>query len=372
MKRFLTAFITTLFLTTSVFAFTTTAEFVHVVDYQTGAILLSKNADQKMFPSSMAKLMTAYVVFGKLKAGSLSLTDELPVSEKAWRMGGSKMFVEVGKKIKVEDLIRGMIIQSGNDACITLAEGIAGTEEAFAGMMNEKAKEMGMKNSHFTNSTGWPDPELYTTSEDLSILAKHLISEFPEYYRFYSETDFLFNGIKQSNRNPLLYANIGADGLKTGHTDIAGYGLTGSAIQNGRRLIMVVNGFKTIKDRTEEAPLILDWAFRNFENIKIFSAGQEVDNAKVWLGESATVPLKIESDIQMTVAKSEKKDLVTKVELMEPVPAPIKAGDKIARLIINTGDGNPMTYDLVAAKDVNKLGPVSRLRAVISHVLWGK
>ena len=225
----------------------TQAEEAFLVDFQTGAVLLDKNADVRMPPSSMSKMMTAYMVFERLKDGRLSLDDELPVSEKAWRKGGSKMFVEVGDQVRVEDLLRGVIVQSGNDACIVLAEGLAGSEEAFAEQMTAKGREIGLTGSNFTNATGWPDENHYVTARDLATLAERIIVDHPEYYHYYSEKEFTWNDIRQGNRNPLLYRNVGADGLKTGHTEAAGYGLTASAMQNGRRLLLVVNGLPSVR-----------------------------------------------------------------------------------------------------------------------------
>jgi len=256
-----------------------------LMDFQTGTVLEAKNADDRMTPSSMAKLMTSYVVFDALKTGKLSLDDQLTVSRKAWQeggaaSGGSTMFLDPGSKVKVEDLVRGMIIQSGNDACIVLAEGLAGSEEAFAAMMNDKAKQLGLTNTHFVNSTGLPDPDQYMSARDLAVLAKRIVTDHPEYYSLYSETSFTYNNITQGNRNPLLYrVGSGADGLKTGHTESAGFGLTASAVRNGRRLILVANGLSTMKDRDEESSKLLDYGFREFGNRALFTAGETVNRS---------------------------------------------------------------------------------------------
>ena len=235
-----------------------------VVDFQTGATLLEKDADVSMPPASMSKVMTIYLVFQRLKDGRLNLDDELPVSEKAWRMGGSKMFVKVGNRVRIEDLIRGVIVASGNDACIVLAEGLAGTEAAFAEEMTRTAREIGLTNSTFANATGWPDPNQRMTARDLATLAHRIITDFPEYYHYFSETEFTWNGIRQSNRNPLLFKSIGADGLKTGHTKEAGFGLTASAVQGERRLILVLSGMSSQKERSEESARIMAWGFLEF------------------------------------------------------------------------------------------------------------
>ena len=257
-----------------------------LVDMTTGAVLFEKNADQPMPPASMSKIMTAHVVFTKLRDGKLKLDDTLPVSENAWRKGGcvsdgSTMCLKLGERAKVADLIRGVIVQSGNDACIVLAEGISGSEEAFVAEMNKQAKEIGLQHSVFRNSTGLPDPEHRMTARDLTILAENLITEFPEYYEIYSEKSFTYNGIKQGNRNPLLYKNIGADGLKTGHTKEAGYGLTASAKQGDRRLILVVTGLPSMQARAEESERLMDYGFRSFENVTLVRAGEVVDSADV-------------------------------------------------------------------------------------------
>ena len=231
----------------------TTAQTLYIVDYQTGAVLADKNSSGRIEPASLTKMMTAYLIFEALKSGKLKLTDTFPVSERAWRMQGSKMYVELNNSIKLEDLMRGIIVQSGNDACIVVAEGMAGSEEAFADRMNAKAKEFAMTGTHFVNSNGWPDPNHYTTARDLEILARHLIADYPEYYHYFSELNYTYHGIKQGNRDPLLYKNVGADGIKTGHAEGPGYSLVSSGQQNGRRIIMVVQGLDSKQSRSDEA-----------------------------------------------------------------------------------------------------------------------
>src|SRR5579872_880191 len=247
----------------------TAAKHAIIVDFDTGAVLLDKGAEDRIPPASMSKIMTAYVVFEHLRKGSLKLDDLLPVSEKAWATGGSKMFVKVNTRVKVEDLLRGMIIQSGNDACIVLAEGIAGSEPAFVEEMNKAAEKLGLAASHFHNVTGLPDPEHYMSARDLATLARRLIVDFPEYYHYDSEKEFTYNGIKQGNRNPLLYQDLGADGMKTGHTDEAGYGLTASVIRNGRRIIMVLSGMSSMKERGTESAKLIEWAYREFSYVHL-------------------------------------------------------------------------------------------------------
>ncbi len=348
-----------------------------LIDFQTGAVLGAKDADKPMPPSSMSKLMTAYMAFQALKSGRISLDDELTVSRYAWQQGGaasggSTMFLNPNSRVKVEDLLRGMIVQSGNDACIVLAEALAGSEEAFAEQMNAKAKELGMTNSHFMNATGLPHEEHYMSPRDLATLARHLITEFPEYYSLYSETSFTYNNITQGNRNPLLYrVGSGADGLKTGHTSIAGYGLTGSAIRNGRRLILVANGMDSMKDRDEETAKLLDWGFREFTNRSLFTAGEVVTDAEVWLGDTGSVNLVIPKDVMVTVPRASSQALEVKVVYQGPIPAPIAKGKEVAKVVITGKDLEPIEIPLQAAADVGRLGYIGRLKAAASYIVFG-
>jgi len=353
-------------------ALETAAREAFLVDLGTGAVLLDKNADERMPPASMSKIMTVYMVFSRLKSGRLSLDDELPVSEKAWRKGGSKMFVEVGNRVRVEDLLRGVIIQSGNDACIVLAEGLSGSEEAFAQDMNRAAAEIGLTGSHFANSTGWPDPEHWMTARDLAVLAEHLILDFPEYYHLYSELEFTWADIRQTNRNPLLYKNIGADGLKTGHTEEAGYGLTASAVRGDRRLVLVVTGLDSVRARAEESERLLEWGFREFDNYKLLSAGETIAEAAVWLGQSETVPLTAAKDVVVTLARNARPEMKVTLAYDGPVAAPIKAGDTIARLIVTAPDSKTVEVPLMAAQDVEKLGAFGQVTAAAKYMIFGK
>ncbi|MFO1189191.1 MAG: D-alanyl-D-alanine carboxypeptidase family protein [Alphaproteobacteria bacterium] len=342
-----------------------------LVDFNTGAVLLEKNADQRMPPSSMSKIMTAYMLFEKLKRGDVRMTDEFTVSERAWRMGGSKMFVMVGTRVKVEDLIRGIIIQSGNDACVVVAENLAGTEEAFAEQMNRRARELGLKDSNFRNATGWPDPDHYMTARDLAILAKRLITDFPEYYHFYKELNFTYNGIRQGNRNPLLYQNIGADGLKTGHTEEAGYGLTASVVRGDRRLILVVNGLRSMNERGQETGRLMDYGFREFENYALFKKGDNIDKAPVWLGAEASVPLVMERDVVMTMPRRARPQMKVVAQFEGPVPAPVAKGDPIGKLVISAPGVTALEVPLVAGGSVDRLGLFGRVGAALRHLVWG-
>jgi serine-type D-Ala-D-Ala carboxypeptidase (penicillin-binding protein 5/6) len=348
----------------------TAAKWGLIVDFNSGATLLDKDADVPMAPSSMTKLMTAYIVYSALKSGKLRLTDELPVSERAWRMGGSKMFVQIGTSVKVEDLIRGMIVQSGNDACIVLAEAIAGSEEQFADLMNQKAKELGLTNSHFKNATGWPDPDHRMSCRDMATLAARIIRDFPEYYHYDSEKTFKYNGIEQGNRNPLVQKGA-ADGLKTGHTEEGGYGLVASSQRNGRRVILVLNGMTSMHQRAEESERLMEWAFREFEDVTLFTAGDVVDRAPVWLGSSPTVPLVGGHDLIVTMPRNWRKNATISVSYEAPLRAPVARGDAVGKLTVS-GQGVPaMDVPLLAGADVPKLGLPGRAISVVSHYVTG-
>ena len=338
-----------------------------MIDFDTGAVLLEKNVDERMPPASMSKLMTMYVVFEMLKTGRLRLDQMLPVSERAWRMGGSKMFVQIGNQVPVEALARGVIVQSGNDACIVLAEGISGSEAQFAELMNETARRIGLRASNFRNSTGWPDPEHRMTARDLAILARRIIADHPEYYRFYNERSFRWSDITQENRNPTLARVPGADGLKTGHTEEAGFGLTASAMRGGRRLILVVNGLPSMRARAEESERLLEWGFREFDNVVIFRAAETVEEAPVWLGERPTVPLVAGRDLVLTLPRQWRRSLQARVRYEGPIPAPVAKGQELGRLVVS-GQGVPeMQVPLFAGADVDRLGLLPRIPVVIGR-----
>lgn len=351
---------------------------VLVMDYHTGFVMFERAPDERMPPSSMSKIMTAYMVFKAVKEGKLSLEDTLPVSERAWRMQGSKMFVPLNGRVKVEDLIRGMIVQSGNDACIVLAEALAGSEEAFAEQMNVEAQRLGMRASNFRNSTGWPDPEHYTTARDLAVLAKRVIDDFPEYYRYYREIEFVYGRdertgreIRQGNRNPLLYRNIGADGIKTGHTEAAGFGLTASAQRDGRRVIAVFNGWASMRARAEESERMIDWAFREFQTYRLFSAGQEIDRTDVWLGLKSSVPLLAGQDVAITMPRRLRNQLQARISYDSPVPAPILAGQQLGRISLSAPGLPTLEFPLLAQEGVERLGFSGRLGAAVNYLIFG-
>ncbi|QDO99074.1 D-alanyl-D-alanine carboxypeptidase [Ferrovibrio terrae] len=356
----------------------TLAKQMILLDYDTGTVIFEKNADELMPPSSMSKLMTAFMVFEQLEAGKLRMDDMLPVSEKAWRIQGSKMFVPIGGRVKVEDLLKGVIVQSGNDACIVLAEGIAGTEERFAEMMTERGKQLGLKSSTFRNASGWPDPQHLMTARDLAILAQQIIARHPQYYHFYSQKEFTYGidgatkkPITQGNRNPLLYKDGGADGLKTGHTEAAGYGLTASAKRGDRRLIMVFNGLKSMNERSREAERLLELGFSQFDNYKLFTAGAVVDEADVWLGNAGRIPLVIDRNLALTLPRQTKGNIKVTVSYDNPIPAPIAKGTPVAKLTVMNRDTVVSEVPLLAGADVQQLGFTGRIGAAVSYLLWG-
>jgi len=342
-----------------------------LIDLSTDTVLFEKNPDEQVPTASMSKVMTMFMVFEALKQGRLSLDDKLPVSERAWRMQGSKMFVELGNQIPVEDLIRGVIVQSGNDACMVFAEALAGTEEAFAAAMTKRAHELGMTRSNFMNASGWPHPEHYSTARDLATLAKALIRSYPEYYHFYSETEYTYHGIRQMNRNPLLYRNMGVDGLKTGHTEEAGYGLIASAERDGRRLLLVVGGLPNMQARADESARLLEWGFRNFASHQLFLAGEKVDSLPVWLGNADTVDLVVPEAVKLTLTHDQRRQMVVKVVANAPVAAPIQQGSPVGTLVVEAPDFDGLKIPLVAAEGVDRLGLFGRIGAAANYLVFG-
>ena len=353
-------------------AFETTGKQIILYDMSTDTVLLEKNADMLMSPSSMSKIMTIYKVFEKLKDGDLSLNDKFKVSEKAWRKGGSKMFVKLNSRVKVEDLIRGVIVQSGNDATIVIAEGLSGTEGFFADELNKTAKELGMLNSNFTNASGWPDPNHLTTARDLTRLAISTIQDFPEFYHYYEEKTFSFNNIRQNNRNPALFKDLGADGLKTGYTKAGGYGVTVSAVKGDRRLVLVINGLKSKRLRTNETERVLDWGFGNFRNYKLFGAGETVADGAVWMGDEDKIPLITETKIVMTLSRKQRRNMRVKVLLSTPIPAPVSKGVRLGSLKIDIPGREPLIHPIVSAGSVAKLSFLSKLKVTVKYLLWGE
>lgn len=350
--------------------FETGAREAILMDAETGAVLYEKNADTPMHPASMSKLMTIAMLFDKLAEGSVKMDDTFLVSESAWRIQGSKMFVELGTRIPVHDLLRGIIVQSGNDACVVVAEGLGGDEQNFARMMTERAHQMGMNNAQFRNASGWPDPEHLMTVRDLAILARYLVTTHKQYYPIFSEIDFTWHGIKQGNRNPLLYSYPGADGLKTGHTDEAGYGLTGSAERNGRRLIVVITGLPNVKLRGIEAERLLTMGFNDFESYKLLSAGQKLEEADVWLGAADKVPLIAVKDVHVTLPRAARKSLQAKLVYQTPVAAPVKEGAEIGHVTFTADGMQPVIVPVVAGGAVEKLGFFGKIPAAFNYLVW--
>lgn len=320
----------------------TTAPFALLQDYESGAVLFEKNADELMAPASTTKMLTAEIVFQQLKEGKLKLDDKFHVTEYAWRTGGahahgSAMFLDVKSDVRVEDLLRGMIIQSGNDAAITIAEGMAGGEDAFAALMNKRAAELGMTKSHFVNPWGKSDPGQRVTAREMALLAAHIIKDYPEYYRYFGEKEFTWNKIRQLNRNPLLTMDVGADGLKTGDTAESGFGLVGSATQNGQRLIVVVNGLKTATDRAEEARKLLNWGFRSVDPRVLFQPGDTVGTASVFGGEKGEVALTCDQTVKVFLPHASTERLMAKVVYTGPIAAPVKEGVHVGTLKVWRG-----------------------------------
>ena len=330
-----------------------------LIDGENGGVLFERDADRMIFPASLGKLMTAEYVFHELKEGRLKLTDEFMVSENAWRKGGapshgSTMFAAIYSKIPVDDLLHGMIIQSANDACIVLAEGIAGNEADFGAKLTARARAIGLEKSVFTNSNGLPDPGEQVTTRELGMLARHIIRTYPDFYQLFGQPDFTWNKIRQQNRNPLLGAMAGADGLKTGFTKEAGYGLVGSAVQNGQRLIVVVNGVSTAKERADEAKKLLEWGFRNFEQRVLFAEGQTIGTAKVFGGASSRVSLMADGAVRVMLPKTGADKLIARIVYSGPVPAPVTEGTPIGNLKVWRNDNLILSMPLKSAENVGK------------------
>ena len=357
-------------------SFETAARNAILMDYDTGEYLFTKNMDESVPPASMSKLMTVYILMSKIKDGSIKLEDTFSVSENAWRKGGaatggSTMFLSIGDNVSVENLIKGIVIQSGNDACIVVAENVAGSEDDFVILMNKTAKKLGLKNSHFENATGLPHPDHRMSMEDLAILSRHIISEFPELYHYFSQKEFVYNNIKQGNRNPLLYTMKGADGLKTGHTEEAGFCLAASATKGNRRLIEVMSGMNSNRERSEEAERLMSWGFREFNNFKILNKGQIVATAKVWYGKDKTVNLTVAEDVLKTVHRSQQENVKVSAEFDEPVKAPIKAGQEVGSIKIEIDGQTPLNVPLVAAADVAETGMLGKFWSNLKYFVFG-
>ena len=353
----------------------TNARFAAMMDYETGTVLFSKDGDQRMAPASMAKLMTVAILFEKLKHGELRLEDTFTVSERAWRLSvaekkdSSKMFVSVGSQIRVEDLLRGIIIQSGNDACTVVAEHFSGSEEAFSELMNAEAKKIGLVDSVFKNASGLPHPEMHTTAHDLARLAAYIIREFPDFYHYFSEREFTWNGIKQQNRNLLLGSYPGADGLKTGHTADSGYGLVSSAQQDGRRLILVVNGLGSEVERASESKRLLDLGFREFKTFALLKPGEVVAEAEVWAGAEQTVPLTVKAPVKLLMRRASRAGMKATVSYMSPVLSPVSKGQEVGKLTISAPGMPDLVVPVIAGADVEDGGLFTRIKIGVRGLL---
>lgn len=342
-----------------------------LMDADTHTVLFEKNADALMPPASMSKLMTVAMLMDRLADGSLKMEDTFPVSESAWRIQGSKMYVELGARIPVSDLLRGIIVQSGNDACVVVAEGIGGDEATFAKMMTERARQIGLTHSVFRNASGWPDPEHVMTARDLAILADYIITRHKQYYSIFSQIDFTWHGIKQGNRNPLLYSFPGADGLKTGHTAEAGYGVVGSAVRDGRRLIVVITGMESVRKRGIEAARLLTLGFGEFDNYTLVKAGQKVEDADVWLGAVNKVPLTAARDVKLTLPRAARKELKAKLVYQAPLAAPLEKGAEAGVITFTAPGMTPVSVPAVTTEPVEKLGFFRKIPAAFSYLMWG-
>lgn len=365
----------------------TPARHALLLDFQTGAELFAKEADTPFPPASMAKMMTVYLIFDQLARGALSLEDEFIVSDAAWRRwagsGGSLMFLGAGERVTVDLLLKGIIVNSGNDACTVVAEGLAGTEQAFANWMTQTAQDLGMADSRFQNASGWPADDQYTTARDLATLAQRTIEDFPELYdRYYALRDFSLpanaavgrpNQIRQlPNRNPLLALMPGvADGLKTGHTEEAGYGLTASAELRGRRLVLVVSGLDSNQARARESQRLMNYGFRNFDSHMLFKAGETVAQADVWLGQAAKVPLVVQDDLLLTLSRKQRQGLRAVLRYDAPVPAPIEAGQPLAVVEVQVPDREPITVPLAAGTSVKPVTGLGKVSAALEYLVFG-
>ncbi len=339
-----------------------------LVDHHSGRVLAEANADSRLEPASLTKIMSVYVVFRELRDGNIKLTDPVLISEKAWRTGGSRMFVEVGKQVSVEDLLKGMIVQSGNDASVALAEHIAGSEETFANLMNTHAKRLGMTGSHFLNATGLPDENHYTTARDMAIVTSATIREFPEWYQWYAIKEYLYNGIKQHNRNKLLWRDASVDGVKTGHTESAGYCLVASAQRDDMRLISVMLGTKSVEVRAAETQSLLNYGFRFYETHRLYEKHQALARIRAWKGDPAEIPAGPADDIYVTIPRQQYKNLDARMELDPQVMAPVAEGQKLGRVVVTLGDDNVSEVPLVALEESAEGGIWRRVKD--SVLLW--
>ena len=348
------------------------AKQVIIYDHEADEVLFEKNADQIMKPASMAKVMTAYIIFDKLKDQSLQMSDTFLVSNRAWRMGGSRSFLELNTNVSIKDLLLGLIVQSGNDAAVVLAEGVSGEEEAFAREMNRYAKILGMNNTYFTNATGWPHPDLKTTSRDLIILTRNIINNFPKLYELFNEKIFTYNNIKQSNRNPLLYSMNGADGLKTGHTNESGYGLIGSVKKNNRRVSIVINGLNSKKKRTFESKRLFNIVFRETALLSLFNDKKSLASANIWLGKQPQVDLVAEKAFKKIISPLELNKTKIKIQWKDPISAPIAKGDKVGDIFIDIPGKELIKQNIVSSQNIDTMSTFMKAKSILMYLLYGE
>ena len=368
-KKFFFFILIYLSLTLRIYAIETKADSAIILDVNSNTILFEKNADERQGPASMSKLMLIYMVFERLQNKTLTIDQEFLVSKKAWKFGGSKMFVNIGDKVSVENLLKGIIVQSGNDACVVLAEGLSGTEENMVAEMNEKAVELGLLNSNFQNVTGWPHENHYMSLKDIAYLSKLIITNFFEYYYLFAINEFTYNNIKQFNRNKLISLD-GFDGLKTGRTSQSGYGIVASAKRENRRIVSVVNGLNSEKERINETKKLVNWSFREFVNYDLYKSGDSIQFAKVWLGKESFVPLVLNEDLSVTIKKKNLDKFKIKLVYETPIVSPVKKGDKLAELQLIEGD-NVKIKNIYSGKDIDKVSRFYRSFSIINYLLFG-
>ena len=369
LKRFFLFVAIYFLLIIKIYAIDTKAESAVVLDVNSNTILFEKNPEIKQGPASMSKLMLIYMVFERLQNNTLSLDQEFLVSKKAWKYGGSKMFVKVGDMVSVNDLLKGIIVQSGNDACIVLAEGLSGSEENMVEEMNDKGIEIGLTGSNFTNTTGWPHQDHYMTLRDIAHLSRLIINKFPEYYYMFAINEFTYNDIRQFNRNKLISID-GYDGLKTGRTTQSGFGIAASSKKNDRRIISVVNGLNSDKERINETKKLVNWSFREFITLDLYEAGDTIQSAKVWLGKEPFVPLVLNDDLVITIKKKNIDKYKIKLIYETPIISPIKKGDKVAELHLIEGDSTKIK-DIYAGKNIDKISRFYRSFSIVNYLLFG-
>ena len=368
-KNFFLFILIYLLLILKVYAIETKADSAIILDINSNTILFEKNADERQGPASMSKLMIIYMAFERLQNRKLTIDQEFLVSKKAWKFGGSKMFVNIGEMVSVENLLKGIIVQSGNDACVVLAEGLSGTEENMVDEMNEKAVEIGLTNSNFQNVTGWPHEDHYMSLKDIAYLSKLIITNFPEYYYLFAINEFTYNDIKQLNRNKLISLD-GFDGLKTGRTSQSGFGIVASSKRENRRIISVVNGLNSEKERINETKKLVNWSFREFVNYDLYKSGDSIQFAKVWLGKESFVPLVLNEDLSVTIKKKNLDKFKIKLVYETPIVSPVKKGDKLAELQLIEGD-NVKIKNIYSGKDIDKVSRFYRSFSIINYLLFG-